>query len=113
MWAATRRALRLSGFAAFARHAWKTPAIANLHGFVNKAAAARRSWKTLSTPKKARWSKIGERLRCRRRGGSGPRKPNAWAKFVRRHYKRVAKLPFKKQLKALRKLWNTKQQQQQ
>ena len=65
-------------------------------------------YRALSSAEKSRLAAAGAKAPTPKRRVPKPRKPNAWAKFVRANHSKVANLPFKKRLSALFKLYGKK-----
>ena len=108
MFAITRRALvpkTLTGFNVFAKQAWKLPKVVSAKNFRAKSKIVHAAWNKLSTAQKAKYSAVGKRTKI------VPKKKaplNKWQKFVKKNYKSVKKLPFKKRVATIAKKWNSK-----
>ena len=93
----------ISGYGAFLKTAAQkfkgAPKSDVTSGKVGRALGAQ--WKALSAAKKSAFAKQGKRIKLAKK----TRKGSAFAKFVKKNYSKVTKLPFKKRLAALAKLW--------
>ncbi len=96
---------RMNGFAIFARSAWRLPAITKAGSFRARSKLVHAAWKRLPAGARAKFNSIAARtplpVRKSRLGTS------AWHRFVKTNYRSTAikKLPFKKRLPAIAKLW--------
>ena len=93
----------LSGFNVFAKQAWKLPKVASAKTFRAKSKIVNAAWNKLSAAQKAKYAAVGKRTKI------APKKKaplNKWQKFVKKNYKSVKKLPFKKRVAAIAKKWN-------
>ena len=95
----------LTGQNVFAKQAWKLPKVAAAKSFRAKSKIVTAAWNKLSTAQKAKYAAIGKRTKA---AVKRPAPLGKWQKFVKKNYKSVKKLPFKKRIAAISQKWNTK-----
>ena len=96
----------LTARAYFIRQMFQLPKIQGLKSFKAKNIAISKAWDRLSKDAKAKLARAASRVRVapKRKAPLGP-----WRSFVKKNYKSVEKLPFKKRLAVLAKKWKGEQ----